>query len=163
MNISTNSVVTMHYTLKNGGDQGDVLDSSVGAEPLVYIQGMGQIIPGLEKQMEGKAKGDKLQALIAPVDAYGERNDQMVNSMPKSEFPEPDQLAVGMQFQVDTDQGPLVLTILEVKDDEVVLDGNHPLAGFTLHFDVEITDIREATEEEIAHGHVHGEGGVHHE
>ena len=163
MNVSKNSVVTMHYTLKNGSDQGEVLDTSAGSDPLVYIHGLGHIIPGLEKELEGKTVGDKLQALIAPEDAYGERNDQMVNSMPKSEFPDAEELAVGMQFQVDTDQGPLVLTVLEVKDDEVVLDGNHPLSGFTLHFDVEITNIREATEEAISHGHVHGEGGVHHD
>ena len=151
----------MHYTLTS--DKGEVLDSSSGGEPLTYIHGLGHIIPGLETQVEGKTTGDKVQAVVAPADAYGERNDQMVNSMPKSEFPNPDELAVGMQFQVDTDQGPLVLTVLEVKDTEVVLDGNHPLAGFTLHFDVEITDVRDATKEELDHGHVHGPGGHHHD
>lgn len=159
MNIAKNHVVTMHYTLKD--DSGATLDSSAGGEPLVYIHGLGHIIPGLEGKIEGKTKGDKLQAVIEPKDAYGERVDEMVNSMPKSEFPDSEDLAEGMQFQVDTDKGPLVLTVVEVKGDEVVLDGNHPLAGYTLHFDVEIVDIREATEDELAHGHVHGDNCQH--
>jgi FKBP-type peptidyl-prolyl cis-trans isomerase SlyD len=149
----------MHYTLTD--DAGTTLDTSAGGEPLVYIHGLGHIIPGLEAKVEGKAAGDKIKAVIEPKDAYGERVDEMVNSMPKSEFPDTEELAEGMQFQVDTDKGPLILTIVEVKDDEVVLDGNHPLAGYTLHFDVEITEVREATKDELEHGHVHGEGCQH--
>ncbi len=159
MNITKNQVVTMHYTLKD--DEGQTIDTSAGAEPLVYIQGMGQIIPGLEKELEGKTKGDKVLAVIPAEEAYGTRNDEMIQSVPKSEFEEAGDIQVGMQFQVETDNGPIALTVIEVRAEEVVLDGNHPLAGLTLHFDVEVTDVRAATEDEIAHGHVHGAGCNH--
>jgi FKBP-type peptidyl-prolyl cis-trans isomerase SlyD len=159
MKIAKHNVVTMHYTLKDG--EGQTIDSSEGQEPLVFIQGVGQIIPGLETELEGKVKGDKLQVVIKPEDAYGERSDQMIQNVPKSEFQDAGELAVGMQFQVETDNGPIALTIIEILDEEVVLDGNHPLAGVTLHFDVEIADVRVATEDEISHGHVHGKGCNH--
>lgn len=159
MNIENNHVVTMHYTLTN--DEGQTIDTSAGAEPLVYIQGLGHIIPGLESEILGKTKGDKLKVAVAPKDGYGERVDEMVNTMPKSQFPEGENIEVGMQFQADTDHGPLVFTITEVEGDNVTIDGNHPLAGVNLNFDVEIVDIREATKDELEHGHVHGEGCDH--
>ena len=161
MNITKNHVVSIHYSLKDS--QGTLLDSSEGKTPLTYIQGLGHIIPGLENALEGKGKGEKLQVTIPPEQAYGERNDQMTQSVPKTEFQDADKITPGMQFQVNTeDGGTLVVTVLEVRDSEVVLDGNHPLAGVTLHFNVEVVNIRQATEEELSHGHVHGEGGVHH-
>jgi len=149
----------MHYTLKN--DAGKTIDSSVSAEPLSFIFGSGQIIPGLEEELDGKAKGDKVQATIAPEKAYGKRNDEMIQTVPKSQFEDSEEIKEGIQFQADTEDGPVLLTVLEVRDEEVVLDSNHPLAGETLHFDVEITEVRTATKDEMDHGHVHGEGCSH--
>jgi FKBP-type peptidyl-prolyl cis-trans isomerase SlyD len=161
MNIADESVVSMHYTLKD--DKGEVIDSSDGSEPLTYLQGAGNIIPGLEEALAGKKKGDKLHVTISPEKGYGERDERLVQSIPKSQFQDSGRLKVGMQFQIRSQGGPMVLTVVEVKDSEVVVDGNSPLAGQTLHFDVEITDVRAATEEELAHGHVHGPGGHHHD
>ncbi len=160
MNISKDCVVSIHYTLKN--NENKILDSSTGSDPLVYMHGSGGIIPGLEKALEGRGPGEQLKVQIAPEDAYGTRDEKMVQSILKSEFKEADQMTAGMQFQVDTPKGPLMLTVVEVKDTEVVVDGNHPLAGITLHFDVEVTEVRKPTEEELSHGHVHGHGGHHH-
>ncbi len=160
MTIADESVVSMHYTLKD--DKGTVLDSSSGGEPLVYLQGSGNIIPGLEEALAGKKAGDKLQVTLPPEKGYGERDERLVQSIPKNQFQNADGMKVGMQFQINSQGGPMVLTVVELKDTEVVVDGNSPLAGQTLHFDVEVTDVRKATEEELAHGHVHGPGGHHH-
>tara|TARA_Y100000296_G_C5173102_1_gene258447 strand:- start:2600 stop:3139 length:540 start_codon:yes stop_codon:yes gene_type:complete len=160
MKISKHSVVSFNFTLTH--DDGTVLDSSDKGGPLVYLHGVGALIPGLEKELEGKGKGDKLQAKIAPSEAYGERNDQMIQTVPKNELPAEEEIKAGMQFQADTPNGPIVVTVVEVKDTEVTLDGNHPLAGVNLNFDVEVTDVRDATQEEIDHGHAHGPGGVEH-
>jgi FKBP-type peptidyl-prolyl cis-trans isomerase SlyD len=160
LNISKDSVVSIHYTLTDSENK--VLDSSSDGEPLVYIHGGGNIIPGLEQALEGKSSGDKLKVTVAPEDAYGPRNDKMIQSIPKTELEDAEQIQVGMRFQVQTQKGPLILTVVEVKDSEVVVDGNHPLAGVTLNFDVEVSNVRAATSEELEHGHVHGEGGHHH-
>lgn len=159
MNISTEKVVSIHYTLKNG--EGQILDSSSGGEPLTYLHGAGNIIPGLENALEGKTKGTKFNIVIPPAEAYGEKNDGLIQSVPKNQFDTVENIQPGMQFQARTPQGAMVFTVLEVKGDEIVLDGNPPLAGVTLHFDVEVMDIREATREEIEHGHVHTAGGHH--
>jgi FKBP-type peptidyl-prolyl cis-trans isomerase SlyD len=161
MNIADESVVSMHYTLKD--DKGEVIDSSDGSEPLTYLQGAGNIIPGLEEALAGKKKGDKLHVTIPPEKGYGERDERLVQAIPKNQFQDADRVKAGMQFQIRSQGGPMVLTVVEVKDSEVVVDGNSALAGQTLHFDVEITDVRAATEEELAHGHVHGPGGHHHD
>ncbi len=160
MNISKESVVTLHYTLKD--DQGHVLDSSTEKDPLVYLHGTGSMIPALEEALEGRKSGDQLQVTIPPEKGYGLRDETQIKSVPKSEFKNAARLKVGMQFQVNTEEGPILLSVLDVKDDEVVVDGNHPLAGMTLHFDVKVADVRKATEEELQHGHAHGEGGHHH-
>jgi FKBP-type peptidyl-prolyl cis-trans isomerase SlyD len=160
MNVTKENVVSINYTLKN--DDGQVLDSSADGNPLVYLHGVGQIIPGLEKALEGKTKGEKVNVTIPPEEAYGPRNDQMIQTVPKSEFEDADTIEVGVQFQADTQAGPMIFTVIEVKDNDFVLDGNHPLAGMTLHFDVEVSDVRAATAEEISHGHVHGPGGHDH-
>ena len=160
MNIAKNNVVSIHYTLTN--DKGETLDTSSGRGPLAYIQGIGQLIPGLEKALEGKAKGHKAKVTIPPTEAYGERNEGMIQAVSKSQIEGTNDIQVGMQFETEGPQGPMLLTVVEVKDDEVVLDGNHPLAGVTLNFDVEVVGVRAATEEELDHGHVHGEGGHHH-
>lgn len=156
MNIARNSVVSFHYTLTN--DEGEVLDSSKGHEAFTYLQGSQMIVPGLEAQMEGKAKGDKFKAVVAPGDAYGEFNKELLQRVPLDRFGG-QQVEVGMQFQAGEHS---VVTVEEVTDTDVLVNGNHPLAGVTLHFDVEVTDVRQATEEEVAHGHVHGPGGHHH-
>lgn len=162
MTITQNKVVSMHYTLKD--EQGNVLDSSEGRDPLAYIQGIGNIIPGLESQLEGKAKGDKVNAVVEPKDGYGERSDEMLHKVPLSGFQSEgdESLTAGMQVQVETNQGPTVAMVAAVEGDEVTLDMNHPLAGVTLTFDVEIMDVREAEAEELDHGHVHGPGGHQH-
>ena len=163
MKAQKNTVVVMHYTLKN--DQGVVLDSSEGKDPLAFIQGVGNIITGLETQIEGKEAGDKVQAVVSPEDGYGERFEELVHVVPKSGFRgEGDQqLTVGMQVQVETNNGVAIAAVTNIEGENVTLDLNHPLAGETLHFDVEIVEVREATAEELEHGHAHGEGGVEHE
>lgn len=157
MTISQNNVVAIHYTVTD--TTGNQLDSSAGGEPLVFLFGHGALIPGLEQALLGKSTGDKFTSQIAPADAYGERHDQLVQAVPKSMFEGMD-VAVGMRFRAagpDGREQPVI--IIDVTDDEVVVDGNHPLAGIELSFEVEIVLVREATEEELAHGHVHGLDG----
>ena len=160
MNISNNCVASFHYTLTDS--TGKVLDSSEGQEPLSYLHGAGNIIPGLEKALVGKAVGDKLNVSVAAAEAYGERDDAMVQQLDSSMFSGIDQIEVGMEFHAETEHGLQVVTVTGVEGDQVTIDGNHPLAGVDLNFDVEVTDVREATEEEIAHGHAQGAGGHHH-
>lgn len=160
MNISNNCVASFHYTLTDS--TGKVLDSSEGQEPLSYLHGAGNIIPGLEKALVGKVVGDKLNVSVAAAEAYGERDDAMVQQLDSSMFSGIDQIEVGMEFHAETEHGLQVVTVTGVEGDQVTIDGNHPLAGVDLNFDVEVTDVREATEDEIAHGHAHGAGGHHH-
>ncbi|MCW4149150.1 peptidylprolyl isomerase [Halomonas sp. 18H] len=159
MQIAQNSVVAFHYTLTN--DAGEVLDSSEGREPLTYLHGAGNIIPGLEKEMEGRAAGEKLQAQVTPEEGYGEVQPQLVQEVPRDAFQGVENVEPGMQFQAQTEGGPLMVTVTQVEGDTVTVDGNHPLAGQQLNFDVEIAEVREASEEEVEHGHVHGEGDEH--
>lgn len=160
MQIANNKVVSIHYKLTN--DEGSILDSSEGQEPLAYLHGLGNIIPGLENALTGRAVGDKFTVTIPPADGYGERDNEMVQSVPKSAFQGVDQIEPGMQFQAQSPDGMQLVTVVDVDGDEVILDGNHPMAGITLTFDVEVTEIRDATAEELDHGHVHGPGGHHH-
>lgn len=160
MTISENTVVSIHYTLTN--DAGEVLDSSSGGEPLTYLHGASNIIPGLEAALQGRKVGDQFKVSVAPKDGYGERIDALVQRIPKNQFAQPDQLQKGMQFQIQGPNGPLILTVVEVSNSDVVVDGNPELAGQNLHFDVEVTDVRQASSEEIEHGHAHGSGGHHH-
>ena len=154
MQVADNMAVSIHYTLTN--DAGEQLDSSIGGDALVYLHGKGNIIPGLEKALLGKSLGDKLSVSITPEDAYGEYIEEMVQVIPRKMFAGIDTVEVGMQFHADVSSGPGVVTVIKVEGDDVTIDGNHPLAGEALNFDVEITDVRAATEEELAHGHVHG-------
>ncbi len=158
MAIGPKQVVTLEYTLKN--DKGEVLDASEGGEPLAYLHGASTIIPGLEKALEGKNPGDTLQVTVGPDEAYGQRDEKLVQNMPVRKLPEK-KIVAGMQFRVQTEQGPRFLTVKSVKGDYATVDLNHPLAGMTLHFDVKVASIRDATEEEIAHGHVHPPGHEH--
>lgn len=160
MQVAKGKVVSIHYTLKNNG--GDVLDSSDGREPLAYIQGSGHIIPGLEKSLEGKKAGDKLKAVINPEEAYGPKQETLIKQVALSDFQEKDEVKVGAQFQVQLPDGMQVVTITKVVNNDVTIDMNHPLAGVELHFDVKVENVRNATEEELAHGHIHGPGGHEH-
>lgn len=160
MRVARNTVVTIDYTLKN--DQGTLIDSSSGAEPFAYIHGTGYIIPGLEKALEGKTAGDSLQVDIPPQQGYGERDESLVQVIPLDTFESPESVREGMQFQMPTEHGMKVVTAVEVDDEGVTVDGNHPLAGVHLNFDVTIVEVREASDEELSHGHVHGTGGHHH-
>lgn len=161
MQISTNSVVLIDYTLTN--DQGTVIDTSSGREPLAYLQGHQNIISGLESALEGKSAGDRVQVSIAPADGYGERDESLSQAVPRKMFEDADQVTVGMQFHTLTEQGhQQVVTVTAVDAEHVTVDANHPLAGETLNFDVTVVEVREALPEELEHGHVHGPGGHHH-
>lgn len=162
MTVSKNKVVLIHYTLKN--DQGSVLDSSEGKDPLAYIQGIGNLIVGLEEQLEGKAAGDKVSATVLPEKGYGVRTEENVHVVPLSSFQSEgdEKLTEGMQVRVETNQGVSIADVKKIDGEDVTLDLNHPLAGETLHFDVEVVDVREATKEELDHGHAHGPGGHQH-
>jgi len=160
MIIAKESVVTMHYTLKN--EAGEVLDTSAGREPLVYLHGVGGLISGLEKELEGKQANDKLNAVIPPEEAYGSRRDDLLRVVSKEGFQGEEALVEGMRVQLETDRGPAVAVVSGIEGENVTLDLNHPLADVTLHFEVEVLNVREAEAEEIAHGHVHGEGGHQH-
>ncbi|MDX2020710.1 MAG: peptidylprolyl isomerase [Deltaproteobacteria bacterium] len=159
MQIESRKVVTLEYTLTDEG--GDVLDTSKGGEPLVYLHGSGNIIPGLESALAGKGEGESLKVTVSPEDAYGDRDEDLMQTVPKSHFGD-EELEVGMQFQARGPEGPVLLTIVRVLADTVTLDANHPLAGKTLSFDVTVLSVRDATLEELTHGHVHGPGGHHH-
>ena len=147
MQIAKNSVVSIHYTLKD--EAGEVLDTSDGREPLDYLHGAGQIIPGLETELEGKSEGDKLSVVVGPDRGYGDRDESLVHDVPKSEFDDPDGIEEGMQFRVGAPGGNVIMVVAGVQDETVTLDGNHPLAGATLAFDVSVEGVREATKEEI--------------
>ncbi|HEX7374668.1 MAG TPA: peptidylprolyl isomerase [Steroidobacteraceae bacterium] len=161
MNVAQDKVVLIHYTLKN--DAGEVIDSSSGGDPLAYIHGQGNIIPGLEKALLGKQQGDKVSVKVDPAEGYGVRDDALVQQVPRRSFGGVPDIKPGMQFHAQTGHGHTrVVTVKAIKGDMVIVDGNHPLAGENLNFDVEIADVREATAEEMEHGHVHGPGGHHH-
>ena len=161
MKIADDCVVSIHYKLTD--DKGEQIDSSEGQEPLSYLHGAGNVIQGLEDALTGHAVGDHLEVKLQPEDGYGEFDAELVQSVPRSSFQGIDELAPGMQFQTEDEDGQrMLVTVQEVSDEAVVVNGNHPLAGVVLNFDVTITDIREATAEELDHGHAHGAGGHDH-
>ena len=160
MEITADRVVLIHYTLKD--DSGEVLDSSAGGEPLAFIQGHGNLVPGLEKALEGKQDGYTAAVTLAPAEGYGTRDEALVQRVPKRSLQGAGEIRKGMQFQARTDDGMRLFTVTGVAGDMVTLDGNHPLADRTLHFDIEVVSVRDATGEELEHGHVHGAGGHHH-
>lgn len=160
MHVEKNRVVLLHYTLRD--ERGTVLDSSSGRKPLSYLHGKGNIIPGLEQALAGKSAGDELDVTVAPEQGYGRRDERLVQIVPRHRFPESATLAAGMQVRADGPQGPRLVTIVGIDRDFVTIDANHPLAGRTLHFSVQIAEVRKATHEEVSHGHVHGPGGHHH-
>ncbi|MCH9697098.1 MAG: peptidylprolyl isomerase [Gammaproteobacteria bacterium] len=159
MQVADKKVVSMQYKLTN--DSGEVLDQSQPDSPLIYLHGSGNIIPGLEKGLDGKAAGDVVNVRVSAEEAYGVRDESMVQVLPRSAFQGVDNIETGMQFQAESPNGAVMITVTKINNDEITVDGNHPLAGEALTFDVEITDIRDATAEELDHGHVHGPGGHH--
>lgn len=160
MKITKHSVVSVNYTLKN--DKGEVMDTSAGKEPLTYLHGVGGLIPGLESELTDKAKGDTFSTIIQPEDAYGAYQEELLKVVSKDGFQGEEEIKIGMQVQLDTEHGPAIAVVAKVEETEVTLDLNHPLADAVLHFDIEVVEIREASEEEISHGHVHGPGGHQH-
>lgn len=161
MTIAQNSVVTLHYQVSDAAS-GEVIDSSEGAEPMVYLHGHQNIIPGLEAALLGKNIGDAFEVTVAAADAYGEYSEDRVQKVPREAFTGVESIEPGMAFTAQTQQGPVNLIVVEVEDELITVDANHPLAGKVLAFSVSVESIREATEEELSHGHVHGEGGVQH-
>jgi FKBP-type peptidyl-prolyl cis-trans isomerase SlyD len=159
MQVAQDAVVLIHYTLTD--DKGEKLDSSDGT-PLAYLHGNGNLIPGLERELEGKSAGDKLSVKIAAADAYGEYDKSLVQRVPRRTLKGVANVRVGMQLHTQSAHGVRAVTVTHVVGDMVTLDANHPLAGQNLNFDVEIAEVRAATEEELAHGHVHGPGGHEH-
>jgi FKBP-type peptidyl-prolyl cis-trans isomerase SlyD len=158
MKIERGRVVQMHYTLRD--ESGETIESSGGREPLSYLHGYGHLIPGLEKALDGSRAGLRTRVTVAPRDAYGEKDPEAVIRAPREDFPEGLILEPGVEVQAQTPDGPITFTVVAVEDDQAILDANHPLAGKTLTFDVEVLEVRDATAEEIAHGHVHGAGGA---
>ncbi len=159
MAIGTDSVVTIHYTLTD--DAGVVIDQSEPAEPLAYLHGHGNIIAGLEKELTGKSAGDALTVTVLPAEGYGEYDNDLVQSVPRRTLRGIKDIKTGMRLHAQTAAGTRAVTVTKVIGDMVTLDGNHPLAGKSLHFDVRIDAVRAATEEELSHGHVHGPHGHH--
>lgn len=158
--IANNHVVKFNYTLTNA--EGETLDQSQEGQPLAYLHGAGNIIPGLEKALLGKQAGDKFTVTVPAAEGYGEYNADLVQEVPKQMFQGVENIEAGMQFQAQTDDGVQIVTVKAVEGDNVLVDANFPLAGQDLTFDVEITEVRDATTEELEHGHVHGAGGHHH-
>lgn len=151
--IGKNAVVSINYTLTN--DAGEVMDTSEGREPLTYLHGANNLIPGLEKEMEGKTSGQSFKVTIPPAEAYGESNPELVQTLSKDMFKGVDKVEPGMGFTAQGPQGEQHIVVTAVDGDQVTIDANHPMAGKTLHFAVEIVSVRDASEEEIEHGHVH--------
>lgn len=159
--IADNKVVSLNYTVKD--DQGQVIDTSEGQEPLVYLHGAKNIIPGLEAALAGKATGDEFEVTVQPAEGYGEYNEAMVQVVPRSAFEGVEKVEPGMVFTAQTQGGPVQLMVTGVEGDDITVDPNHPLAGKVLHFTGSVADVRDATSEELDHGHVHGPGGHHHD
>jgi FKBP-type peptidyl-prolyl cis-trans isomerase SlyD len=160
MLVEKNRVVTIEYTLRD--EQGRVLESSAARGPITYLHGKGNILPGLERALAGKSAGEKLDVTVPPEQGYGRRDERLVQIVPRNRFNEGAKLDPGMQVRATGPRGPRVVTIVGVERDFVTVDGNHPLAGRTLHFAVEIAEVRKASREEVQHGHAHGPGGHHH-
>jgi|UPI000373E9AB FKBP-type peptidyl-prolyl cis-trans isomerase SlyD len=159
--ITRHKVAEIHYTLTN--DKGETMDSSRDGEPLPYIHGTESLVPGLEKELEGKTIGDALTVSLSPEDAYGPRIDELQQQVERALFQFDGDIEVGMRFEAQAEHGVELVTVVAVDDTHITIDANHPLAGETLNFDVEVMTIRDATEEELAHGHVHQAGGCGHD
>ena len=154
MQIAKDKVVAIDYTLKD--DEGSVLDTSEGKQPLTYLHGANNIIPGLEQALEGKAEGEAVNVRVEPAEAYGERRDELMQAVPRDMFQGVEDLQVGMQFQASGQDGQgTVVTVTAIEGEQVTVDANHPMAGVALNFDVTVREVREASAEEVEHGHAH--------
>ena len=160
MKVAKSTVVTIDYTLTS--DEGEVIDSSEGGEPLAYLHGFGNIVPGLESALDGRDQGESVNVKVAPGEGYGERDPELVHRATRAQFQGIDELEVGMRFQARSGNEMTVVTVVAVEGDDITLDANHPLAGVTLNFDVRIVGVRPATPVELEHGHPHGADGNHH-
>jgi FKBP-type peptidyl-prolyl cis-trans isomerase SlyD len=158
MRIADKKAVTIAYTLKD--DAGTIIDTSDGAEPLTYLHGAENIVPGLEKALDGKQATDVVQVVVAPAEGYGLRDEGQIRKVPLRKLPE-GKPRVGMRFRVQTEHGAVAALVTAIQGDYATIDANHPLAGMTLHFDVTVIEVRDATPDELTHGHVHGPGGHH--
>lgn len=161
MTIAENKVVTLEFTVKNA-DTGDLIESSVDGEPLVYLHGFNNLVPGLEAELTGKSVGDSYDVTVSPEEGYGVRDESLVQQVPREAFQGIEKVDVGMAFTADGPQGPVVVEVTAIEGDTVTIDANHPLASTALAFSGAIKDIRDASEEELEHGHVHGPGGHQH-
>ena len=159
MTVQKNTIVTIKYTLTD--ESGNMIESSEDQEPFTYLHGTGNVIPGLEASLEGKSAGEAIRVSIPPEDAYGEWDEAKVLEIPKEQFSGVDEIKAGMQFSVHSSAGEQIVTVSKVEGEKVMVDANHPLAGKTLNFDVNVVDVRNATQEEIQHGHAHGAHGHH--
>lgn len=160
MTIAENKVVTLHYTLTD--DEGTVIDKSDDGS-FLYLHGASNIIPGLENALTGKASGDALKVTVEPEEGYGVHDEARKESVPREMFPTDSEIEVGSQFHAEGPDGQTItVTVIEVSDDTVTIDGNHPLAGVQLNFDVKVIEVRDASAEELEHGHAHGPDGHHH-
>lgn len=159
MQITAQKVVTIEYTLKD--DAGEVLDTSDGRKPLSYLHGAGNIVPGLEKALDGKAEGESIDVTVPPEEAYGQRDEELVMNLPVRKLPDKNPKP-GARYRVQTPDGPRILEVKSVSGDYATVDANHPLAGMTLHFAIKIVGVRDATDEERQHGHVHDPDDHHH-
>jgi FKBP-type peptidyl-prolyl cis-trans isomerase SlyD len=161
MTIAQHKVVTIHYKVMDV-DSDEIIDSSENSDPMTYLHGARNIIPGLEQALEGKSVGDEVEVTVQPAEAYGERSDDRIQQVPKEAFQEMEKIEPGIAVTAQTDQGQINLMVTEVDETTVTVDANHPLAGKSLKFEVKIEAVRDASEEELAHGHVHGPGGHEH-
>ena len=162
MQIVKNNVVQFHYTLKQ--EDGTLIESSYegDGDPMAYLHGHGNIVPGLEESFEGQAAGATFTATVTADKGYGERNEELTQRIPIKHLQGAKKWRPGMVAHVQTDQGQRQVTVLKVGKFMVDVDANHPFAGKTLVFDVKVEDVREASQEEIDHGHAHGLGGHQH-
>jgi FKBP-type peptidyl-prolyl cis-trans isomerase SlyD len=159
MQITNNTAVSIHYKLTN--DSGEEIDSTDGGEPLLYLHGHNNIISGLEKALHSRDVGDKFNVRVEAGDAYGEFSEDMIQVVSREMFDGIDQIEVGMQFHAAVNSGEGVITVIKIDGDDITIDGNHPMAGQALNFDIEVVNVRLATKDEISHGHIHG-AGCHH-
>lgn len=161
MSVGMNKVITFNYILKD--EEGTLLDSSSNKEPMAFLSGSKQIIPKLEEVLNGMIIGSKKSVKVSAADAYGEYSEDAIQKIKKDQFPEEAKIEVGMTYLANSPDGKqMPFLVSEINDQDITIDFNHPLAGKNLEFDVELLDVRDATPEEIQHGHVHGAGGHHH-
>ncbi|MBI1248101.1 peptidylprolyl isomerase [bacterium] len=159
MKVAKNTVVSIAYTLKDA--EGNVLDAAEAAEPLAYLHGVGNLIAGMEKALDDRDSGESFEVIIPPEEGYGKFDDDLVWELDKEQFGELSDVELGTQFVLETEEEQVLVTVVEIKDDVVVVDGNHELADETLYFEITVVDVRDATPEELDHGHAHGPGGAH--